>query len=260
MRGWAFCRALWGDWTELMRRLLAPFLSALALSPALSSRAANEGPVATAPAEHAPAAAPADPEARYQALLATAKASAPYSDWEGLRMAFAKRPGFQLTGQDVLKGEMFKAVEAADCAAALTEAKAVIAEAFVDADAHLVAAYCDEKQGDAAGATLERDIGLGLLKSIETGDGLSPASPFTVIDVDEELALMRAKGLKVVGQALVRQGGRAYDTITAADDKGESATYYFLVDRAQAKPMTPGAVSEADRQGAPIALPDRASR
>src|SRR6516225_8762979 len=149
-----------------MRSLLAPALCALALSPAISARAATEGPVATAPSERAPT-APTDPEARYQALLAEAKAKAPYADWQGLRMAFAERPGFKLTGQDVMKGQMFKAVEATDCATALTQAKAVIAESFVDADAHLVAAYCDEKAGDGAGATLERDIGLGLLKSIE---------------------------------------------------------------------------------------------
>ena len=235
-----------------MRSILAPALCALALSPALNARAAAEGPVATAPSERAPAAAPADPEARYQALLAEAKASAPYADWQGLRMAFAERPTFKLTGQDVMKGQMFKAVEAADCATALTQAKAVITEAFVDADAHLVAAYCDEKAGDGAGATLERDIGLGLLKSIETGDGLSPASPFTVIDVDEEYALIRAKGLKVTGQALMQQGGHSYDAITAVDGKGQSATYYFLVDRvlaAEAKLMTPGAVSEGGPPG-----------
>jgi hypothetical protein len=234
-----------------MRRL-TPLFCALALSPALLTHAATEGPVATAPSERGPAAAPADPEARYQALLTEAKASAPYADWQGLRMAFAERPTFKLTGQDVMKGQMFKAVEAADCGKALTEAKTVIAEAFVDADAHLVAAYCDEKQGNAADATLERDIGLGLLKSIETGDGLSLAAPFTVIDVDEEYALMRAKGLRVTGQALMQQGGHSYDAITALDGKGESATYYFLVDRALAaepKQMTPGAVSEGGPPG-----------
>lgn len=228
-----------------MRRL--PLLLAIvSLVPTLS-HAANEGPVTTAPAETAPAAAPLDPEARYQALLAKAKASAPYADWEGLRIAFASRPGFRLTGQDTTKGEMFKAVEAADCATALTAAKAVIAEAFVDADAHLITAYCDDKAGDAVDAAKERDIGLGLLKSIETGDGLSTASPFTVIDVDEEYALLRARGLKVTGQSLVQQAGHSYDAITATDDKGVSATYYFLVDRvlaAEQKQMTPGAVSE----------------
>ena len=229
-----------------MRRTLSPLLLALASLQSFSAHAASEGPVATAPSETAPA-APADPEARYQALLARAKASAPYSDWEGLRMAFADRPGFKLTGQDVTKGEMFKAVEAADCATALTEAKAVIAEAFVDADAHLIAAYCDDKLGNATDATWERDVGLGLLKSIETGDGLSPASPFTVIDIDEEYALLRARGLTVSGQALLQQGGHSYDAITAVTDKGVSATYYFLVDRvlaAERKLMTPGAVSE----------------
>jgi len=58
--------------------------------------------------------------------------------------------------------------------------------------------------------------------------------------------------LKVTGQALMQQGGHSYDAITALDGKGESATYYFLVDRvlaAEAKLMTPGAVSEGGPPG-----------
>jgi hypothetical protein len=107
----------------------------------------------------------------------------------------------------------------------------VIAEAYVDPDAHMVAAYCEEAAGDPAAAKLDRNIGAGLLKSIQTGDGLSPATAFTVIDVDEEYALTRALGLKVASQALIQQGGHAYDALQATDDKGQRATYYFLVDR-----------------------------
>lgn len=228
-----------------MRRIHALLLCALALPPALA-HAAGDAPVSTAPSDSRPA-TPTDPEARYQALLAAAKASAPYADWAGLRLAFADRPGFRLTGQAAEKGAMFKAVEAADCDTALSEAKAVIAAAFVDADAHLITAYCEEKAGDGADAAKERDIGLGLLRSIQTGDGRSTTSPFTVIDVDEEYALMRALGLKVTGQALVQQGGHSFDAITASDDKGASATYYFLIDRvlaAEAAMLKPGAVSE----------------
>jgi hypothetical protein len=234
-------------------RSLAALLFALTLAPL--AHAAGEDPMSTAPTEAkpaAPAAQPQDPEARYQQLLADAKASAPNSDWQGLRVAFAERPGFKVIGQDAAKGEMFKAVEAGDCGKALGEAKAVIAEAFVDADAHLVAAYCDDKLGDSADAAWERDVGVGLLKSIETGDGMSPGDAFTVIDVDEEYALMRARGLKVTNQALVQEGGHAYDALTAVNDKGESATYYFLIDRvlaAEAAMLKPGAVSEGGPPG-----------
>jgi len=230
-----------------MRPLSALLVLSLCLPAA--ARAAGDAVVRTAPpdAAAAPPAATEDPEARYQALLAAAKASAPQSDWLGLRIAFAQRPAFKVYGQDVAKGEMFKAVEAGDCATALTEAKAVIAEAFVDADAHLIAAFCDDKLGDASDALLERDVGVGLLKSIETGDGLTPDQAFTPIDVDEEYALIRARGLKVTSQTLVQQGGHNYDVLTTTNDKGESATYYFLIDRvlaAEAAAMKPGAVSE----------------
>jgi len=256
-----------------MRRL-TPLLLGLLLMPAIPAYAAGDGAISTAPSESKPAGptpagatlsgakpaeakpgaapTPQNPDARYQTLLAQAKAAAPYADWQGLRVAFAERPSFKVVGQDTAKGEMFKAVETGDCGKALAEAKAVIAEAFVDADAHLVAAYCDDKLGDSADATWERDVGLGLLKSIETGDGMTPADAFTVIDVDEEYALMRAKAVKVTSQALVQQGGHAYDALTTVNDKGESATYYFLIDRvlaAEASMMTPGAVREGGPPG-----------
>ena len=188
-----------------------------------------------------------DAEGRYQALLAAAKANAPNVDWGELRLAYADRPGFKLFAQSAARRQMLQAANAADCAQALPSARAVIAEDYVDADAHMVAAYCEEAAGDAIAAKLDRDIGAGLLSSIQTGDGLSPGSAFTVIDVDEEYALTRALGLTVASQALVHQGGHSYDAVQTTDEKGQRATYYFLVDRvlaAEAAAMQPGAVSE----------------
>ena len=187
------------------------------------------------------------PEAHYQALLVAAKASAPDSDWLGLRLAFAARPGFKVFAQSDAKREMFVAADKTDCAAALPAAKAVLAEAYVDIDAHLVAAFCEDLAGDHAGAQLDRDIGAGLVASIQTGDGLSPAAAFTPIDVDEEYAVMRALGTKIVQQGLVQAGGHAYDALTAVDAKGQPATYYFLIDRvlaAESAALRPGEVSE----------------
>lgn len=227
-----------------MRPLAVVFILTLAAIFAGAANASEAIATAPPPPAAAPPATPSgDAEARYQALLAADKAGAPDVDWQALRVAFAERPTFRPGGQDAVKAGMFQAIDAGDCRAALASAKAVIAEAFVDADAHLVAAYCDDKAGDAADATWERDVGVGLLASIQTGDGLSPAAAFTPIDVGEEYSLMRAKGLKVTGQALVRQEGHAYDAITATGDQGQTTTYYFLVDRilgAEGAALAPG--------------------
>jgi hypothetical protein len=201
-----------------------------------------------AAAQAAPAAAPApaqDPEARYQALLAAAKAGGADVDWQGLRVAYALRPSFKVFAQPSAKRVMFQA--AGDCSKALPAAEAVIEERFVDIDAHMIAAYCHDIAAQADVAKRERDIGVGLVKSIETGDGLSPAQAFTVIDVDEEYSVMRALGLKVSAQALIQTGGHSYDALTTTDEKGQKATYYFLIDRilaAESAALAPGAVSE----------------
>jgi hypothetical protein len=203
--------------------------------------AASEGAIATSPDN------PDNPEARYQALLAAAKASAPNSDWLALRVAFAERPGFKIFAQSDAKRQMLAAADRSDCAAALPAAKAVLAEAYVDIDAHLVAAFCEDLAGDRAGAQLDRDVGAGLVASIKTGDGLSPAAAFTPIDVDEEYAVMRALGAKITQQGLVQSGGHSYDALTAVDAKGQPATYYFLIDRvlaAESAALKPGAISE----------------
>lgn len=212
----------------------------------LGLAAAATASAAAAPRHHASAVV-VDTEAQYQALLAAAKASAPNVDWGALRLAYSRRPDFSAFAQSAAKREMFAAAQKGDCAAALPAAKAVIAEAYVDIDAHLVAAYCEDNAGDKAAAELDRDIGAGLAASIKTGDGLSPASAFTPIDVGEEAALMRALGLTVTDQTLTHDGGHSYDALTTVDQAGRKATYYFLVDRmlaAQAAALKPGSLSE----------------
>ncbi|HEY3800881.1 MAG TPA: hypothetical protein VGL58_21210 [Caulobacteraceae bacterium] len=212
----------------------APATSANAPQPAQAPVTTLQGP-------------PSAAEAHWEDLLAQAQANAPNVDWQALRVAYAERPGFVADRPNVEKEAMFKAIEIGDCARATEQAKGVIAEAYVDADAHLIAAYCDEKAGDAKAATLERDIGLGLLTSIQTGDGKSTASPFTPIDVDEEYALIRARGLRVTSQSLLQENGHSYDALATVDDKGHAQTYYFLIDAVlalEAAALKPGDVSE----------------
>jgi hypothetical protein len=224
------------------------FTLALALSLALPAAAT----AATALNQGAAPALAADPDANYQTLLATAKAAAPNADWGALRLAYSRRRSFNGMGPGEAKRRMFEAGETGDCATTLTAAEAVLAESYVDIDAHLVAAFCEDRAGDKAAAQLDRDIGAGLVASVKTGDGLSPASAFTPIDVDEEYALMRAMGAHVTDQAMIQSGGHSYDALTSVDAAGHKTTYYFLIDRvlaAESAALKPGAVSEGGPPG-----------
>ena len=188
-----------------------------------------------------------DAEGRYQAMLAAAKANAPNADWAALRLAYAQRPGFQVFAQSAARRQMLQAANASDCKDALPAARAVIAEDYVDADAHFVAAFCEDAAGDAVASKLDRDIAVGLIKSIQTGDGLTPEAAFTPITVDEEYAVMRALGLRVESQSLMQQGGHSYDLLTTVNEKGQRGAYWFLIDRvlaAESAGLAPGAVTE----------------
>ena len=188
-----------------------------------------------------------DPEVRYQTLLAAAKTKAPDADWAALRLAYAARPGFKVFGQSAARRQMLQAANASNCKDALPSARAAIEEDYVDADAHFIAAFCEDAAGDPVAAKLDRDIAVGLIRSIQTGDGLSAETAFTPITVDEEYALMRALGQKVQDQSLMQQGGHSYDVLHTLSEKGERRVYWFLVDRvlaAESAALTPGSVSE----------------
>jgi Domain of unknown function (DUF4919) len=199
-----------------MRKALAALLFLAALAPA------------------APAAAfDGASEARYQSLLATAKAGGPGTDWGALRMAYADSAEFDLTGgrTDAARKAMFDALNAGDAKAALDQARLILAQDYVDIDAHVVADWAEEKLGDAAGAKREHEIVVGLLRSIRTGDGSSPAKAFTPISVGEEYAVMRAFDMKVSDQALIQAAGHSYDKLDVTDSDGKTLSLYFLIDR-----------------------------
>jgi hypothetical protein len=172
-------------------------------------------------------------EMRYQTLLAAAKAGGPSVDWGALRLAYSDSAEFDLTGgrTDAPRKAMFEAINSGDFKAALVQARLILDQDYVDIDAHVVADLADEKLGDAAGAKREHDVVVGLLRSIRTGDGLSPAQAFTPISVGEEYAMMRAFDMKVSGQALIQAAGHSYDKLDVTDSDGKTLSFYFQIDR-----------------------------
>ena len=86
-------------------------------------------------------AAEPDPEARFQALLASARAGGQAVDWQALRFAYADRPTFSVFGDglDAVRKGMRTALGAKDYTGAIGLAQQIIDQDFVDAEAHLVA-------------------------------------------------------------------------------------------------------------------------
>ena len=194
----------------------------------------------------APAASAADAasEAHYRTLLAAAKTGTAPVDWQALRFAYADSAEFDVVGAktDAARKAMFDAFNGGDYKGALAQANIILDQDYVDIDAHVVATVADGQLGDADAAQREHDIVAGLLRSIATGDGSTPANAFTVISVGEEYAAMRAFDFKVTKQALVSNGGHSYDLLAVVDSDGKAHDIYFLIDRvlaAEAAATTP---------------------
>ncbi len=183
-------------------------------------------------------------EDKYQALLKAAQADPANADWQALRFAYAETPEFNVAsdpeGDD--RKAIYEAFEVGDYKKALAAAKAVIARAFVDLQAHRYAAVAYKHLNNPAGLDSEMRIASGLMDSIMTGDGLSPGAAFTVISVNEEYELLHSLGLQVTKQALITTEGHSYDLMSTIDADGKAQDYYFLIDRvlaAEAKQLQP---------------------
>jgi hypothetical protein len=180
---------------------------------------------------------PADPAARYQALLAQAKAGPAPADWQALRFAFADTPDFDAVdrGLTPARGKMLQARRADDFPTVLAQAKLVLDKDYVDGLGHLMAAVSYRELKQEPDAQREEAIAIAIFKSMQTGDGLTPATAFTVISVGEEYALMYARERRVTAQRLINQDGHVYDLLDTVGAKGDAAAFYFQIDRIWAR-------------------------
>jgi hypothetical protein len=180
-------------------------------------------------------AAPNDADARYQAMVAAAKADPQTVDWQALRFAFADRPSFMQLNMSLndTRKKMLAARRSRDFNELLAQANAIIDQDYVDGQAHMLAgvAMAALQQPDAA---REQSTAIAILKSIQTGDGLTPGTAFTVISVSEEYELMFARQRKVNRQLLQNANGHAYDVLETTGRNGDAVTFYFLIDRVMA--------------------------
>jgi hypothetical protein len=185
-----------------------------------------------------PAAAQAEDgraEAKYQAVLAAAKADPAATDWQALRFAYADRPSFSLFAADMGRKAINAALAADDWQGVLAAADKLLDVDYVDGEAHMASAIAHEHLGKPDDAKRERAIAVAIFKSIMlNGDGRSREHAFVVISVAEEYELMRARQRRVVHQSLVKAADHSYDVLEATGRDGDNVTFYFQIDRVMA--------------------------
>jgi hypothetical protein len=183
-------------------------------------------------------------EDKYRALLTAAQADPAAADWQALRFAYSETTAFSVM-DDWRSGErkaVYDAFGKGDYASMLDHASKIIARDFVDLLAHRDAAVAYKHLNKTAEFEKESLIADGLIKSVETSDGLSTQSPLTVISVEEEYEYLITQFRHVTRQALLHADGHAYDLMSTVDESGKAQDYYFLIDRvlaAEAKQLQP---------------------
>jgi hypothetical protein len=109
----------------------------------------------------------------------------------------------------------------------------MLAQNYLDLEAHFAAAEIAEKRKDAKAAAHHRYVIQGVLDSIlKSGDGKSIKTAYVVVNISEEYALMGHLGLRVAGQSLIHDDeGHSYDLLRGADAEGKPAgQVYFNID------------------------------
>jgi hypothetical protein len=179
-------------------------------------------------------------QSQYQELLAVAKSGDGQVDWQKLRFAYSESPDFDLLGTktQAARNAMTQDMAAKNYAGALDQADLILDQTFVDIDAHLVSAIANAQLGHSDEAQKQRAIVIGLVKSIRTGDGKTPATAFTVICVGEEYSLIGIMGLRRTQQALINRDGHSYDVLNVVDHDGKEQSLYFQIDRVVAAEAT----------------------
>ncbi len=194
--------------------------------------AAASGPALAA--DFAPA--PRDGDA-YSALVGRAEAGDTTVDFKALRFAWLdsaarkREPDTEPTTK-----AMWQTAQANDDAGVRANAEKLIAWRYSDIDAHKFRRQACIQLKDTSCSEHEHFVEFGLINSIvHPGDGKSAATAWVVADVHEEYVVMSLGGWRLKEQALINQGGHAYDRMSVVTEDGHDATLWFDVTVAMAK-------------------------
>lgn len=166
----------------------------------------------------------------YADLLVLVKAGDRGVDFKQLRLAYAD--SHRIPDLADQKKAMKTAYTSKDYATVLADADKILAEDYVDIDAHYAEYLVQKELKHEDQADFERFVCSGLVDSIvHSGDGKSAATAWQVIDVSEEYALLGFLKLKRLNLTTSKEDGHLYDILdTVNPQSNERFTMYFNID------------------------------
>lgn len=111
---------------------------------------------------------------------------------------------------------------------ALKAADSVLAIEYLDIRTHVLRAYAAEQLGDTVSAAWDRLVAAYLVRSITRSGKGTEDSPYVVISVAEEYAVLGMTGYQRGMQSVGTCGRRDCDVLEATRrDTGQGRTFYF---------------------------------
>ena len=174
----------------------------------------------------------------YEDLLQAAKLNPDFTDFKELRLAYTKSPEYTPHSdipQIELRKSAYNALNQEDLQMAINLANRMLELNYLDIDAHLIAATSCGKIGDETRSTYHWRFTKGLLGSIlQSGDGQSCQTAFTVINAAEEYNVLSFLGAELISQSLIEFEGHFFDLHQIHDIKSDRpAKIYFNIDLLQ---------------------------
>lgn len=167
----------------------------------------------------------------YSRLVARAEAGDAGVDFHALRFAWLDSAARLRAGPiDGLTADMVKAAGASNDALVRADAEKILSIDYTDLLAHKYRRQACQLLGDTGCANHEHFVEFGLLTSVTKGkDGQSKATAWEVATIDEEYFILAMAGLKPGLQALINDGGRAFDRFEVTDPGGAAHEVWFDV-------------------------------
>jgi len=172
-------------------------------------------------------------QSEYASLLAQVKNGDLSIDFQRLRLSYMESPE-RHKAKDTNDQEkaMWQALNGKDYKKAVDNADVVVANEFVNLDAHFVEYRARAELHDDSLSEFHHAVFAGLVKSItDSGDGKTAKTAYVVISTHEEYVVLSIRGLRPGKQSLLHHDGHSYDLLEAKDSKtNETVKVYFNVD------------------------------
>lgn len=177
-----------------------------------------------------------NPTNYYQTLLDRLKNGDTSINFAELRVLYAQLPTYNpyKIMQDLKEKEdqMWQEYKSGNYDKALEIGTSILEMNYLRIMTHYIFSEVYGKLGDTQKQKFHEDVFFGLVDSIiQSGDGKSPETAMTVIEIREEYDVLDVLGFEQESQTLVEKDGKRFDFLVAKNSEtGETRDFYFNID------------------------------